>query len=103
MLGDLLAAQPPEVLLFGATRLADELAPRLAQRFNTGLLAHCISLQMDDMERMLIGTHPVFEGEYYEAGRVPVGSTGDRDRRAECLWPAVSRLVSLWRDRDGGG
>lgn len=66
VLGDLLAPQPPEVLLFGATRLADDVAPRLAQRFNTGLLARCISLQMDEMERVLIGTHPVYGGDYYE-------------------------------------
>jgi len=65
-LGDLLAAQPPEVLLFGATPLGAGVAPRLAQRFNTGLLAHCISLQMDESERVLIGTHPVYGGEYYE-------------------------------------
>jgi electron transfer flavoprotein alpha subunit len=71
VLGDLLAAQPPEVLLLGATRAAEDVAPRLAQRFNTGLLAHCISLQMDDMERMLIGTHPVFNGEYYELAACP--------------------------------
>jgi len=71
VLGDLLAAQPPEVLLFGATRLADELAPRLAQRFNTGLLAHCIALYMDDSERVLIGTHPVFDGDYYEVVACP--------------------------------
>ena len=66
VLGDLLAAQPPEVLLFGATRLAEDLAPRLAQRFNTGLLAHCISLRMDESERVLIGTYPVYDGEYYQ-------------------------------------
>lgn len=66
VLGDLLAAQPPEVLLFGATRLAEDVASRLAQRFNAGVLAHCISLQMDESERVLIGTHPVYNGEYYE-------------------------------------
>ena len=71
VLGDLLAAQPPEVLLFGATRLADDVAPRIAQRFNTGLLAHCISLQMDESERVLIGTQPVFEGEYYTVRACP--------------------------------
>jgi len=71
VLGELLAAQPPEVLLFGATRLADELAPRLAQRFDTGLLAHCIALYMDDSERVLIGTHPVFDGDYYEVITCP--------------------------------
>ncbi|MBS1245430.1 MAG: hypothetical protein H6R36_85, partial [Chloroflexi bacterium] len=71
VLGELLAAQPPEVLLFGTTRLADELAPRLAQRFDTGLLAHCIALQMDESERVLIGTHPVFDGDYYEVITCP--------------------------------
>jgi electron transfer flavoprotein alpha subunit len=71
VLSDLLAVQPPEILLFGATRLAGNLAPRLAQRFNTGMLPHCISLQMDESERVLIGTHPVFNGEYYEVAACP--------------------------------
>jgi electron transfer flavoprotein alpha subunit len=71
VLGDLLAAQPPEVLLFGATRLADQVAPRLAQRFDTGLLAHCTALYMDESERVLIGTHPVFDGDYYEVVACP--------------------------------
>jgi len=64
VLSDLFTAQPPEIVLFGATPLGDELAPRLAQRFNTGLLAHCASLYMDEIERALIGAHPVYEGEY---------------------------------------
>jgi electron transfer flavoprotein alpha subunit len=64
VLGDLFTAQLPEILLLGATPLGDELAPRLAQRFNTGLLAHCASLYMDEIERVLSGTHPVYEGEY---------------------------------------
>ncbi len=71
VLGGLLTMQPPEVLLFGATRLADELAPRLAQRFNTGLLSHCIALYMDESERVLIGTRPVFDSEYYEVIACP--------------------------------
>jgi len=71
VLGDLLASQPPEVLLLGATQLANELAPRLAQRFDAGLLAHCIALYMDDSERVLIGTHPVFDGDYYEVVACP--------------------------------
>lgn len=66
MLGDWLAAQPPEVLLFGATRLAEDVAPRIAQRLGVGLLAHCTSLHMDEIERVLIGTQPVYEGDYSE-------------------------------------
>jgi electron transfer flavoprotein alpha subunit len=37
----------PSILLFGATSLGMELAPRLAARLNTGLSAHCIDLQLD--------------------------------------------------------
>jgi electron transfer flavoprotein alpha subunit len=64
-LGDVFTAQPPEVVLLGATPLGDELAPRLAQRFKTGVLPHCASLRMDELERALIGTHPVYAGEYF--------------------------------------
>lgn len=40
-------AHHPSVLLFGATSLGVELAPRLAARLNTGLSAHCIDLKWD--------------------------------------------------------
>jgi electron transfer flavoprotein alpha subunit len=36
----------PSILLFGATSMGMELAPRLAARLNTGLSAHCIDLQL---------------------------------------------------------
>jgi electron transfer flavoprotein alpha subunit len=36
----------PSILLFGATSLGVELAPRLAARLNTGLAAHCIDLKL---------------------------------------------------------
>ena len=38
--------QHPSILLFGATSLGMELAPRLAARLKTGLSAHCIDLQL---------------------------------------------------------
>jgi electron transfer flavoprotein alpha subunit len=37
----------PSVLLFGATSLGVELAPRLAARLKTGLSAHCLDLKWD--------------------------------------------------------
>ena len=36
----------PSILLFGATAMGLELAPRLAARLDTGLSAHCIDLQL---------------------------------------------------------
>ncbi len=71
ILGDLFAAQPPEIVLFGATSLGDELGPRLAQRLKTGLLPHCASLRMDEIERVLIGTYPAYEGEYFSVAACP--------------------------------
>jgi len=71
VLCDLFTAQLPEIVLFGATPLGDELAPRLAQRFGGGLLTHCASLYMDEIERVLVGTHPVYEGEYSTVAACP--------------------------------
>jgi electron transfer flavoprotein alpha subunit len=43
----------PDILLFGATHMGIELAPRLAARLNTGLSAHCIDLQLDTEGKLL--------------------------------------------------
>jgi electron transfer flavoprotein alpha subunit len=43
----------PDILLFGATRMGIELAPRLAARLNTGLSAHCMDLRLDTRGKLL--------------------------------------------------
>ena len=43
----------PDILLFGATRMGIELAPRLAARLRTGLSAHCMDLQLDSQGKLL--------------------------------------------------
>jgi len=43
----------PDIMLFGATSMGVELAPRLAARLNTGLSAHCIDLGIDEEGRLL--------------------------------------------------
>jgi electron transfer flavoprotein alpha subunit len=43
----------PDILLFGATHMGIELAPRLAARLETGLSAHCIDLRLDSQGRLL--------------------------------------------------
>jgi electron transfer flavoprotein alpha subunit len=43
----------PDILLFGATHMGIELAPRLAARLETGLSAHCIDLRLDSQRRLL--------------------------------------------------
>ncbi|MFN2219785.1 MAG: electron transfer flavoprotein subunit alpha/FixB family protein [Anaerolineae bacterium] len=61
----------PEILLLPATHLGNDLAPRLAQRLNTGLISHCISLSLDMSERLLLGTFPVLGGEMYHTVACP--------------------------------
>ncbi len=47
VLAEACRSHQPDIMLFGATSLGVELAPRLAARLETGLSAHCIDLQLD--------------------------------------------------------
>ncbi|MBW1778303.1 MAG: electron transfer flavoprotein subunit alpha/FixB family protein [Deltaproteobacteria bacterium] len=53
LLADICKKYRPDVLLFGATSMGTELAPRLAARLNTGLSAHCIELDLDGEGNLL--------------------------------------------------
>jgi electron transfer flavoprotein alpha subunit len=66
VLSDLFAAQAPEFVMFGATPLGEALAPRLAQRFGTGLITRAAMLRVDDFDRCFIGRRAAYGGEYYE-------------------------------------
>ena len=52
----------PEIVLFGATSIGRDLAPRLAARIHTGLTADCTSLEIDAETRLLRMTRPAFGG-----------------------------------------
>jgi electron transfer flavoprotein alpha subunit len=59
----LIRERNPEIVLLGATDLGNDLAPRLAQELDTGLLPRCIKLEVDQIERALLGTRPAYDGE----------------------------------------
>ncbi len=52
----------PEILLFGATPLGRDLAPRVANRLKTGLTADCTGLEICRKEGILLQTRPAFGG-----------------------------------------
>lgn len=52
----------PEVMLFGATAIGRDLAPRLASKIHTGLTADCTSLAVDSETKDLMMTRPAFGG-----------------------------------------
>lgn len=62
-LGALVETYKPEILLFGGTRLAEDLAPRVAARLATGYIADAIDLELDDAERLLRVTRSTFGGK----------------------------------------
>ncbi len=54
----------PATLLFGATSIGRDLAPRLSARLHTGLTADCTKLEIDE-EGSLFMTRPAFGGNLF--------------------------------------
>jgi len=58
VVSDCLAAQKPDIVLFGASPLGRDLAPRVAAKLRTGLTADCTQLEIGDH------TDPMTQTEY---------------------------------------
>lgn len=52
----------PEIVLYGATHIGRDLAPRVASRVSTGLTADCTRLEIDPEDKKLKQTRPAFGG-----------------------------------------
>ena len=52
----------PEIVLYGATHIGRDLAPRIASRVSTGLTADCTRLEIDPADKKLKQTRPAFGG-----------------------------------------
>jgi electron transfer flavoprotein alpha subunit len=52
----------PNIVLFGATSIGRDLAPRVAGRVHTGLTADCTKLDIDEETKLLAMTRPAFGG-----------------------------------------
>lgn len=52
----------PEIILFGATSIGRDLAPRVSARVHTGLTADCTSLAIAEETKLLMMTRPAFGG-----------------------------------------
>ena len=66
VLADLFEAERPEVVMFGATTMGQELAPRLAQRMGGGLIEHVTAVSLDEATRTVQAAVPIYGGEYFE-------------------------------------
>ncbi|MDR1831871.1 MAG: electron transfer flavoprotein subunit alpha/FixB family protein [Fusobacteriaceae bacterium] len=52
----------PEIVLFGATSLGRDFAPRVAAKVGTGLTADCTKLAIDPEDKKFLQTRPAFGG-----------------------------------------
>ena len=59
---EIVMAKKPEILLYGATAIGRDLAPRVSARVHTGLTADCTSLEIDATTKDLRMTRPAFGG-----------------------------------------
>ena len=55
-------ANDPEIVLFGASSICRDLAPRVSARIHTGLTADCTKLEIDPETKLLNMTRPAFGG-----------------------------------------
>lgn len=61
-LAKIVADCKPNIVLFGATSIGRDLAPRVAGRVHTGLTADCTKLDIDEETKLLAMTRPAFGG-----------------------------------------
>lgn len=62
VISDSINEYKPEIVLYGATNIGRDLAPRIAARIGTGLTADCTKLEIDPEDKKLKQTRPAFGG-----------------------------------------
>jgi len=61
-IASLIKNKKPNIVLYGATHVGRDLAPRIARRITTGLTADCTELTIDPKDKKLMQTRPAFGG-----------------------------------------
>lgn len=59
---NLVKEKKPNIMLYGATSIGRDLAPRVSARVHTGLTADCTKLEIDENDKLLLMTRPAFGG-----------------------------------------
>ena len=86
----------PEIVLFGATPVGRDLAPRVANRLQTGLTADCTKLDIDPDEKLLLQTRPAFGGNVMATIVCP-----DNRPQMSTVRPGVMKKLSRDAKRKG--
>ena len=85
----------PSVILFGATSIGRDLAPRLSARLKTGLTADCTKLEMDEAGNLFM-TRPAFGGNLFATIICP-----DHRPQMSTVRPGVMKKLDRDDTREG--
>ncbi|PKK91658.1 MAG: electron transfer flavoprotein subunit alpha [Candidatus Wallbacteria bacterium HGW-Wallbacteria-1] len=96
VVSDLIERHSPEIVLFGATHLGRDLAPRVANRVRTGLTADCTALEIDMEGRRLMQTRPAFGGNIMATIVCP-----DHRPQMATVRPGVMKSMEMDSSRTG--
>lgn len=86
----------PEIVLFGATSIGRDLAPRVSSRIGTGLTADCTSLDIDPENKNLLMTRPAFGGNIMATIACP-----DHRPQMSTVRPGVMQKMEADKTRTG--
>lgn len=96
VLSDAINEYKPEIVLYGATHIGRDLAPRISARVNTGLTADCTKLEVDPEDKKLKQTRPAFGGNLMATIICP-----DHRPQMSTVRPGV--MEKLARNKDNKG
>jgi electron transfer flavoprotein alpha subunit len=96
VLADLVDAKKPEIVLFGATSLGRDVAPRLAARLKTGLMPEALALELDESERLLLVTSTLYGGSLLNTLSCPTGKP-----QIATVRPGAHRVPAADKYREG--
>lgn len=85
----------PSIILFGATTIGRDLAPRLSAHITTGLTADCTSLEISETKNLMM-TRPAFGGNL-----MATIVCGDHRPQMSTVRPGVMRRSALNPDAKG--
>ena len=86
---EVIKAHKPEVVLYGATAIGRDMAPRVSARVHTGLTADCTGLEIDPETKNLQMTRPAFGGNIMATILCP-----EHRPQMATVRPGVMQLIS---------
>jgi len=94
-ISEVVKQEKPKIMLYGATHIGRDLAPRIAQRISTGLTADCTGLHIDETG-LFVQTRPAFGGNLMAEIKCP-----DHEPKMSTVRPGIFKATENDESRNG--